>query len=169
MRGLADRGQSGVDFVIGFGVFFVTLSFVITVVPELLAPFAGLEGPLVADRAVETLSGDLLVGGTVGTLDEGCTAAFFDGRDSTCVDGSESMASLVGVSERHRLNVTLEESGQARSEVLCYDGDDVVSCDSGGSPATRGGPPPTSTASVHTASRVVRVDGRTVWLKLRTW
>jgi len=166
-----DRCQSGVDFVLGFGVFFVTLSFVVVVIPELLSPFAGPEGPVVADRAVETLSSDILAAGTVGTLNEGCTVAFFDGtdRDSCSFEGTDSMASLVGVSEFHSLNVTLEESGRSDANIVCHDGDDIVDCDGGKPLAARGGAPPTGTTTVHTASRVVRVDGETLWLKLRVW
>jgi hypothetical protein len=167
-----NRCQSGVDFVLGFGVFFVTLSFVVVVIPELLSPFAAPEGPAVADRAVGTLAGDLLASGTVGTLNERCTAEFFDGSGASCsFDAADPTTELVGISEIHSVNVTLETGvpGGSTTEVVCYDGSDIQSCTDGGEPLARGEDPPSKTRSVQTASRVVRVDGQTLWLKLRVW
>ncbi|WP_255152360.1 DUF7287 family protein [Halorarius halobius] len=164
------RGQSSVDFVLGFGVFFLTFSFVVTLLPELLAPHAAQQGPAVADRAVDTLTGDLLAGDAVGTLDASCTAAFLTRGTCAEFDGSDPTARLLGVSDEYQLNVTLERyvAGDAGTELACYDGG-VVDCATGGTPLARGPAPPSNTQSVRTASRVVRVDGETLSLELRVW
>lgn len=169
--GGAGRGQSGIDFVVGFGIFFLTLSFVLVLAPELLAPFGAQESPVVADRAVETLASDLLAGGPVGTLDERCTVDFFRGSGDACpFDPGESTAALLGVSVERGLNVTLERDVDADGEleVVCHDGAGVATCPSNGGLA-RGRVPPGDTQSVRTARRVVTVDGEAYFLQLRVW
>ncbi len=172
MTGAFDRSQSSIDFVIGFGVFFLTLSFVLILLPELLSPFAGPEGPVVAARSADVLAGDLLAGGAVGTLDETCTEEFFDGSGSSCsFDASDSMTTIVGVSDTYNLNVTIEGnvSGDAETEILCYNGTAVLDCGAGGDRLARGDSPPRDTQSVRTVTRTVRIDGRVARLKQRVW
>lgn len=168
------RGQSSIDFLIGFGIFFLVFSFVITLIPDLLSPFAAQEGPAVANRAADTLAGDLLATGTVGSLNAACTAEFFDTPGSsgcTSFDGNSSSSTLLGLSEEYRLNVTLERNVTADpgTEVFCYDGTDALACSDGGTPLARGDPPPGDTQSVRSARRVVELDDRTLLLKLRVW
>lgn len=170
----SDRAQSAIDFIIGFGIFFLTLSFVLVLIPELLSPFSGQEGPVVADRAIETLSGELLATGTVGGLNETCTAEFFDGSGTTCsFDASDPTADVLGISDAHSLNVTLEQNTTVApgTEVVCYDGNSVVDCSSNASALTlaRGPDPPGRTQSVRSARRLVSLGGEQVFLKLRVW
>lgn len=164
------RGQSSIDFIVGLGVFFLTLSFVLVVLPDLLSPFAAPEGPVVADRAAGTLGGELLASGTLGTLNETCTAEFFAGSGTSCsFDASDPTTTILGVAGTHGANVTLTWNGSSDGEVVCYDGTDVVDCSSGGDRLARGDAPPENTRSVRTASRVVRVDGETLTLTVRVW
>jgi len=154
--GVSDRGQSGIDFVVGFGIFFLTLSFVVVLIPELLAPFGAQEGPVVADRAVETLASDLLAANATGVLDQTCTTEFFAGSGSTCsFDAAESTGAIVGISGEHSLNVTLERD---------VDGDGTAEVD-----LARGREPPGDTQSVRSARRVVTLDGEAYFLELRAW
>jgi hypothetical protein len=147
-----NRGQSAIDFLIGFGIFFVTFTFVIVLIPDLLSPFAQQEGPVVADRAVETLSSDLLASGTVGVLNDTCTDQFFQGSGTDCsFDASDRTTTLLGVSDKHGLNVTLERT------------------DTGDQRLARGLSPPGDTQSVRTARRLVRVYDQHHILKLRVW
>lgn len=168
-----DRAQSTIDFVVGIGVFFLTFSFVVLLVPELASPFAGAEEAVVADRAVDTLSGDLLATGTVGVLDGTCTEAFFAGSGTACgFDAARPTHELLGVEEGAQLNVTVERragTGGSATEVVCYDGAAVRDCASGGDALARGPAPPSTTQSVRVATRVVRLDGETLLLRLRTW
>lgn len=169
------RGQSGVDFIIGFGVFFLTLSFVLVLIPDLLSPFAQQEGPVVADRAIETLGSDLLAGGTVGTLNATCTGEFFEKSGTSCgFDASDSTTALLGISDEHQVNVMLENHTASQGiEVACYDRDNsgVVDCSTAGADfkLARGPSPPGDSQSVRAARRVVRVDGETYFLELRVW
>jgi hypothetical protein len=165
------RGQSSIDFVIGFGVFFLTFSFVILLLPELLSPFSGPQETVVADRAAGTLTGDLLASGTVGVLNQTCTAEFLTGSGSTCSFGGTSTTALVGISDEHTVNVSLEQnvSSGPETEVVCYNGTAIQECASGGDTLARGAPPPADTKSVRTASRVVTVAGETLYLRVRVW
>lgn len=166
------RGQSSIDFVVGLGVFFLTLSFVIVLLPDLLSPFAAPEGPVVADRAAETLGGELLASGTLGSLNETCTDEFFDGSGASCsFDASDSTTALLGLSDTYSVNVTLEWNGSddTDSEIACYDGSSVRDCSNGGDRLARGDAPPDTTRSVRTASQVVRVAGETLSLTVRVW
>ena len=156
LPGTSDRGQSGVDFVIGFGVFFLTLSFVVVLIPELLAPFGAQEGPVVADRAVETLASDVLAANATGVVNQTCTTEFFAGSGTTCsFDAAEPTSAIVGVSGEHSLNVTLERDG---------DGDGTAEV-----AFARGREPPGDTQSVRSARRVVTFDGEAYVLELRAW
>lgn len=167
----AVRGQSSIDFIVGLGVFFLTLSFVLVLIPDLLSPFATPEGPVVADRAAGTLSGELLASGTLGALDETCTDEFFSGSGTSCsFDAGDSTTAILGVSGTYSVNVTLTWNDSSGDRAIaCYDGTNVLDCSSGGDPLARGDPPPADARSVRTASRTVRVDGETLALTVRVW
>lgn len=170
-RSPTSRGQSAVDFVIGFGVFFVTLTFVLVFIPDLLSPFGAQEGPAVADRAVETLTSDLLAAGSVATLDPTCTEEFFAESGTSCAfDGNDPVPTILGVSNEYQFNVTVEQNATADPglEVVCYDGSSVVACPNT-TRLARGPAPPGDTQSVRTARRVVSIDGETAFVKLRVW
>jgi hypothetical protein len=169
---MTPRGQSRVDFLVGIGVFFLTLSFVLVLLPELLGPFAGPENPAVADRATAGLTEDLLAGSAAGTLNLTCTDEFFRAQGSTCgFDATDATTALVGVDDRHELNVTVERNASAApgTEVLCSNGTAITQCTAGGTPLTRGSDPPTGTQSVRSAHRVVSVGGDVVVIELRVW
>lgn len=172
MTASTHRAQSSIDFVIGIGVFFLSLSFVIVLLPELLSPFSMQEGPIVADLAMGTLTADHFSSGQVGRLDETCVAEFFQGSGTTCsFDASEPTPTITGIPGYYSVNVTLEHnrSSSPGTEVACYDGTAVLDCSTGGEPLTRGDPPPVDSGSVWTERTVVSVDGETLWLKLRVW
>lgn len=182
------RGQTGVDFLVGVGVFMLTVGFVVAFVPGMFSPFVGgQELSLVADRGADTLVGDLLAAPAPSVLDEGCTVAFFGvGSDAGCgfsqaETTGDGLASELGLTNPdspryntvYRVNVTLERSvpGTPEREVLC--GSDTPSpsvhtCGSGTRLAV--GPPVTSTTeSVVTTSRVVYVSGGEAILVVRVW
>lgn len=172
MTGSTHRAQSSIDFVIGIGVFFLSLSFVIVLLPELLSPFSMQEGTMVADLAIGTLTVDHFASDQVGELDETCVAEFFAGSGTTCsFDASEPTTAITGIPEYYSLNVTLEHNSSSSpgTELACYNGTAVLDCSTGGDPLRRGDPPPADSRSVWTEREVVSVDGETLWLKLRVW
>lgn len=166
------RGQSTVDFIIGFAIFIIAFTFIITLIPELLSPYAVQEGPVVTDRAAATLEGDLLATQPVGTLNATCTGEFFNGSGTSCgFDASRSTTALLGLSDQYTVNATVEHNVTADSgtEIACYDGSGVVDCASGGTPLARGPSPPGDVRTVRSARRVVRIGNETLLLKLRVW
>lgn len=184
---LDGRGQTGVDFLVGVGVFILTVGFAVAFAPGMFSPFVeGQAQPLAADRAADTLVGALLVGERPSTLDTACTLAFFGVGSATCpFEPSETtgdgLARELGLtdptSERYnsvyRVNVTLERgvAGSPESVVLC--GSDAPSpsvhdCSTGTRLAV-GPPPDRTTASVVVATRVVRVDETDATLVVRVW
>lgn len=76
-----DRGQTTLDFAVGASVFLLAVGFVVLFVPTMFDPFSFGDGagPVVAERSATYLADGLLVAdpGTPGTLDGGCTIAFF--------------------------------------------------------------------------------------------
>lgn len=175
------RGQSSIDYVIGFAVFVLTFSFVVTLVPDLLSPYTAQATPVVADRAVDTLAGanGLLAAGPVGTLNRSCTEEFFDETNSsacsTLQGGTTPTARLLGVTDFYDVNVTLERNvtGGPETEVVCWDRSAGVldpDCSASSPLALKRGPsPPGDTRSVSVARRLVSLDDRALFLKLRVW
>lgn len=166
------RGQSAIDFVVGFGVFVLAFSFVVTLIPELFDPFATQETPAVAGRAADTLSRDLLAGQAVGTLNATCAREFFVAAGTSCgFDASDPTPALLGLSDRYTVNATLERPASSGSgtEVACYDGTSVVDCSSGGDRLARGPPAAADSRTVRTARRVVVVADDPLTLRLRVW
>lgn len=180
-----DRGQTGVDFLVGIGVFLLTVGFVVAFVPGILAPFSDdQELPLVADRAADTVVGDLLAGPEPSVLDVACTLEFFGvgsgGGCSLVPDPSgDGLATELGLSStgggryntQYHVRVSLEPNVPDDPDrgVLCgTDAPSVHTCGAG----TRleiGPRVPTSTDSVVTATRVVYVDGQDAILVVRVW
>lgn len=178
------RGQTGVDFLVGTGVFLLTVGFVIAFAPGMFTPFTdGQATPLVANRIADTVAGDFLAGSQPSVLNETCTLAFFGAAsDVGCpFDGSqttsdEGLPTELGVSSWHRINVTLERNitGGPDREVLCGSSASTPSVHVCASPPadTRlavGPTPPTTVDSVVTASRVVAVDGVRAVVEVRVW
>lgn len=166
------RGQSSIDFVLGMAVFFLTLTFVVALLPELMSPFEDPAGAVVADRALGTLSGGLLASETPGTLAEPCAADFFGGAGTDCAfDANTPTPELLGVSDDYRVNVTLQRRAgpNATLAVACYDGSDVLDCTGGGDRLARGPPTPDGSRTVRSARRVVRMDDQPLLLTVRVW
>lgn len=176
-RASSDRAQTGVDFIVGVGVFLLTVAFVLSFVPGLMSPFDGeaTTPPLVADRTADSLVYEALAAtGSPGTLDEPCTLAFFDtgASDSDCAFADDGPASeWLGIPAGMHLNVTIEKDVDATPgrEPICGDATDVnFTCETG-SLLVHGDPVPSSGASVATAARVVTLDGTNAVLVVRVW
>lgn len=143
LHGLADtpRGQTGVDFIVGIGVFLLTISFVVLFIPGLLAPFNGLTttNPMVADRVADDLVyQELAADDAVGRLNQTKTQAFF----------ADEPGNQVHVPDGMHVNVTLR---------------------AGDTTHATGDPVPTSGASVATSTRVVTYNGTDGTLVVRAW
>jgi len=162
-----DRGQTGIDFLVGVGIFLLTAGFVFGFLPGMLAPFADHPAkPLVADRVANTLVGDTLVDAPDATsLNESATVAFFAAT-------SPPLATRFDVDPRYHLNVTVERSvpGQATRASLCRSpGGNVTTCGPGDSPLALGDPVPANYGSVVTATRLVTVGDRDAVVVVRLW
>lgn len=178
--GQGDRGQTGLDYLVGIGVFLLTVGFVVAFVPGTLSPFtAGTEQPLVADRAADTVVAGLADGPEPNVLNTTCTLAFFGvGSDTRCAfDGSETseddtLAAALGLREFTRVNVTLERTvdGTATREI-CSGTASPPAIEAGGSGGTplATGPPVPDDGAVVTATRTVYVDGMDAVVVVRVW
>lgn len=173
--GCSDRGQTGIDFVFGVGVFLLSIAFVFSFVPGMLAPFGDAAGAtIVADRIGDELVYDDLAG-TAGpsVLDEQCTLAFF-GHSSPAdcpFEDSGDPEEWLAIPAGTHLNVTIEKNldGAAGREVACWESGRLTDCDSGGDRLAYGEPTPAMGASVATASRVVYMGDTEAVLMVRVW
>ena len=178
LRGIAasNRGQTGVDFVVGMGVFLVAVAFVMSFVPGMMTPFGDGNGaPMIADHvADELVYGALADHARPSTLDEQCTLAFFGLNTTTgCpFDDPANATDWLGVPTGYHLNVTVERyvGGGTGPERLCGSSVAVTTCTS---PTDErlvwGEEVPVTSASVTTASRVVYLDGEDAVVLVRVW
>lgn len=170
-----DRGQTGIDFIIGVGIFLLTIAFVFSFVPGTLAPFGDdTAAPVVADRIADELVHQALAGANgPSVLDERCTLAFFGYAASTdChFDGAGQPEDWLAVPPRTTLNVTVEKNldGATGREVVCLDAGTITDCNNGGDRLAYGAPPPQTGGSVATASRVVSLGGTDAVVVVRLW
>jgi hypothetical protein len=173
------RGQTTIDFAIGISIFLSVLVFVFSFIPGVLQPFvaSGQEDPIVADRAADRLSQDML--GTPETpfvLNRTCAVDFFDRTGaSSCRFDSGSLTDQLAVETGTNVNVSLEGNVTGSGTVdLCWDTAASGSLDEVGSPAcdvdllVGDNPPPANDVTV-TARRVVSLDGETVTMKVVVW
>lgn len=173
--GSPERGQTGIDFIVGVGIFLLTIAFVFSFVPGALAPFGdSADHSMVADRIGDDLVYENL-GGTAGpsVLDDQCTLAFFGYASSAeCpFDGAGAPEDWLAVPPRTHLNVTVEKNVDATPgrEVLCWNAGRPTECTTGGDRLAYGDTTPTTSASVATASRVVSLGGTDAVLVVRVW
>lgn len=172
MPGGCHRGQTHIDFLVGVGVFLLTVGFVFAFVPGMVTPFAGgQEHPVVADRAGGALAEDLLADGSPSVLNTSCTLAFFGAAsDAGCpFDAAVPLTERVGIDARYRLNVSLKRADSGGIDVLCTDGTGVQPCASGGDRLAAGPAIPQDSNSVTVATRGVYVDGTTAVLEVSVW
>lgn len=180
-----DRGQTTLDFAVGFGVFLVALAFVVAFVPGMLDPFVGgtqAETPAanrVADDLAQRLLGDV---DQPYALDTDCTRAFFTaGAPAECSFDGATLQERVGVVDYASVNVTLrgDFTGGDGTDVLCWD-DDVEAVvehdDSACSPSTsadhllaRGSDPSGSGGKTVSARRVASLSGQDVTIEVVMW
>lgn len=172
---MVGRAQTGIDFLIGMGVFLLTVGFIVGFVPGMFAPFTGdQQQQLVADRTADALVHGLLAGDGPSVLDTACTVAFFGvDNDATCpFDESDPVRDRVGFPAQYELNVTLERNvtGDAAREVLCGTAENVTACGPDASHRlTAGEQPPRQAGNVVTAARVAYADERDARLVVRVW
>lgn len=191
------RAQTTLDFAIAMGVFLVALTFVFAFVPGMLQPFeeGSPEETTFGNRVANQLAGTTLVDpGEVPVLDIGCTLEFFrtnpTGSPSCPFDQSvdvpgqsdPAFVDRLGVSDRQRLNVTLEGDydGDGTSNTLCWDGDNdrvVEEPDGDCNPGSASDfllhigthEPPSRTGTVVVSRRVVSLAGHDATLEVRAW
>lgn len=174
-----DRAQTTIDFMIGAGVFMITVGFVLGVIPGMIDPFSeSQETTLVADRLATQISEGMLAKPDQPTvLNQTCVNAFFDqdldpGSGADCpVPFDETVTDLpdrLGVREYYSINVTLERDidSDGQLEILSTDGNDI----SGTGPSRLAiGDSPPDRQSVVVASRTAFVDGMDVRVMIRVW
>lgn len=123
-----DRGQTTLDFAIGVSVFLLAVGFVVLFIPTMFDPFSLGDGagPVVAERSATHLVDGLLVAdpSTPGTLDAGCTIAFFTANTTAAtaedcrVVPSSSLARDVGaISEEAATNEDVPQSWRVNASV----------------------------------------------------
>lgn len=163
-----------IDFLTGMLVFFVVVGFVLLFIPGLLTPTQGdQETALVADRVGNQLVEFHLGEPGTATLNT-CAFWFFNQSGSNPCDTFDTSASLsdqVGIDDQYMVNVTVQRNvtGGPDREILCADGDEVVTCSSGGSPLAVGPSPQSGEGSVATARRHVSFDGTTAEMRVEVW
>jgi len=159
-----DRGQTLPDFAVGIAIFLLTISFVVTFVPQLALPYEEQEQPTVAERIANDLGKNLLAEeGMPSMLNESRTLSFFE---------AELEADRLGVDPKYSVNVTLRDapSNAPESAVLCEDesGESITDC-SDGSKLAAGPSVPQEDRSVSTARMGVFTGGIDAVLEVRVW
>ncbi|MFC7098597.1 DUF7287 family protein [Halobaculum marinum] len=153
-----DRGQTTIDYAVGISVFLLVVAFVFAFAPSLTTPFTSdaTDATVIADRAVDRLTGDLLVDDPArpAVLNATCTADFFDtgGADADCrfdTDASDLQGALGVASPARTLNVTVDRTG--------------------GGTLHAAGPTPPHSADVSVSRRAVLIDGDDALVTVRVW
>ncbi|WP_416841590.1 hypothetical protein [Haloferax sp. DFSO52] len=139
------RAQTGLDFVVGVGLFLLVLGFLVQFVPGMIAPYSDdAELPVVAERVATRLTGAYLGSPTSpGELDRTTATTYFEGTDPD----------PEGVAAGYSVNVTAEGN---------LTGDPLEQFHSVGDVPPRDG-------SVAVVRRVVSVEGEDVLLTVRVW
>ncbi|WP_253737914.1 DUF7287 family protein [Halohasta salina] len=169
-----NRAQTVIDFGVGAGVFIIAVGVVFAFVPAIFEPFSGAASstPVVADRAVDHLSGSLLAADPAapGTLSPACTAAFMNATNvsgADCgFDAATPATELLGIGDRE-VNVTLRHPADPPRTGPPVDGSDLDSVAFDG-PLTReaGGSTPTD---VTVSSRIVSIEDSQYRLVVKVW
>lgn len=149
-------------------VFLLTLGFVFTFTPQVIAPYDGQTQPVVADRIGDELAGSILADpSTTGGLDEACAVAIFvDDATVDCPTVSEPLADELAI-ERHRFNVRLVESS---GDPVCANQTNITTCDApDANPLTTGSAVPEGGTSVVTTRRLLHLDDQDIVIEVRVW
>lgn len=147
------RGQTTLDFAVGVSLFLVTVAFVFSFTPTLVAPFTADDGALAltADRsATQLVSDELGDADTPYVLDDEAVSTFF----SKAQGNQTYVRERLGLDSSVGINVTL-------------------TTDTGGCPGSlsicRLGPAPPNGESVVTAWRITWVADDRADLQVRVW
>lgn len=159
---MTDRGQTTLDFSVGVSIFLTVVIFTVAFIPTMFAPFDSDTGQdaTTADRVADRLANDVLAvdARSPGVLNESCAEAFFDsdGNAGSCRSSTDvaSLRSVVGVDDRTRVNVTVEDSSGIRS----INGTTLAAGDD-----------PTSVSDAAVARRAVLLGGEQSRLYVRVW
>lgn len=172
-RPTTDRGQTGVDFVVGVAIFLLTTGFVFGFLPGMLAPFGeATASPLYGDRIVDDLVYDTLAdGATPATLDTQCTLAFFGVTSATdCrFDTADSHREVIGLPARYEFNISVQALDGNGTRVPLYGNADGTVSRTGDTRLVTGDAVPDEYGSVTSVSRHVRVDDTDAVLVVRVW
>lgn len=162
-----DRAQTLPDVALGLAIFIVAVLFVMVMVPQMLLPYDGHDGPIVADRLTGELAHDRLVEQQPSSqLNETATTSFFAG-------GEASVRELSILPAWYSVNVTIRDAPATapNSTILCHSqtGPWIDDCDQGGDPFALGAQPPTDNAAVSTGRVTLSTHHRTVLLEVTVW
>lgn len=177
------RGQTTLDFAVGMSIFLLTLAFVFTFVPGMLAPF---DDTTQAETVAANRVADNLTTGTLGdpdapyVLDRQCVVEFFNTSTADCNFDGGTTAERVGVVDWQPVNVTVSGNGTgSESVVLCWDrgsGEFIERSDSDCTPGSNGdvvlsggSDPAGSSGKTVSAKRVALLDGRDVTVEVVMW
>lgn len=175
------RGQTTLDFAVGVSLFLLALMAVFLFIPGTIGPFVqgGQEEIVSSNRVASSLSEGLLGdAATPHILDTACTVDFFGGAAATgCNFGSGTLTESLGLTDRQRVNVTLQANLSADgdgADILCWDGSGFHEVDVGCSGGTnvvmsRGEAAPTAFGTAVTARRIVSVNQTQVTLLVEMW
>lgn len=172
-RQTTDRGQTGVDFVVGVAIFLLTTAFVFGFVPGILAPFGeATTTPLYADRVVDDLAYDTLAEGSApGVLDSECTLAFFGVTTPTdCrFDAGDPHRDIVGLPEMYEYNISVQTLSADGTRVQLYGDAEGTISTTGETRLAVGEPVPEEYGSVSSVTRHVALDDTDAVLVVRVW
>ena len=157
------RAQTTIDYAVGVSVFLLVVAFVFGFVPSLISPFTddATDAVVVADRAADRLTGDLLVADPArpSVLDADCTVGFFDDSltpaDCRYGPNASDLDGALGIGSPTRsVNVTLVDGTGSRT----LDGTELAA-----------GPEPARGADVSVSRRAVLLDDRDWTVFVRVW
>lgn len=158
-------------------IFLLTLAFVFTFVPGMLAPF---DDTTQAETVAANRVAENLTTGTLGdpdapyVLDRQCVVEFFNSSTADCNFNGGTTAERVGVVDWQPVNVTIrrDQDGDGVSNVLCFDGSDFVErsgCGPGDVVLSGGSNPAGSSGKTVSAKRVALLDGHDVTVEVVMW
>lgn len=159
------RGQTALDFAFGSSLFLLSLAFLFTTLPGIVAPFDApnaqgdsLRTERVASQLTTQLLADNRYVGQPTSLDAQCTTAFFNDsvNASSCrFNQSASLQARLGLRDYNNVNITIRDT---TGRIASVKGTTLVT-----------GPEPSVDADTTTMTRIVHLTGDPHRLTVTFW
>lgn len=166
-----ERGQTLPDFVVAIAIFLLAIAFLVGFIPQITAPYADQEHPIVSDRVASDLAKDLVADDQgISTLNETCTVAFFTDESAAECPFSDNSMDALSVGDRYAVNVSIVRGDGDDAATLCAQSGEINQCtEEADEPLTIGPEPPRDRGSVSVSHRTVHIDGFDMRINVKVW